>query len=282
MWLELTDEHKIISMEYPKLYHCTKFDEGFNGILNSGYFRPSFCLEQSTYLKDKYNFAYAMVSFADLLEFETDNHMKRFSADSYICMKKKWAISNNLSPVIYYTDEALSTATFRLIVNNVMDTLQKDLAKNLPPDNNPIYLPTNILAAYFKQYKGHYYNRTTNCFSDNETLFYTEREWRHIPLVYNKEAFFLPEEDYLNSDFRNDKAKELESHGYVLRFNFDDIDTLGVPSIKHVSPLAKFLSKKYCVSSETAMAKIRIAKKCWYRSAANWCLSKLKVDIIKR
>lgn len=181
-------------MENPRLYHCTHFNGGFIGILKSGYFKLSFCLEQSSYLKDKYNFAYAMVSFADLLEHEIDNHMKRFSADSYICMKKEWAIKNHLSPVIYYTDQAVSTAAFRIIVHNVMDTLQKDISNNLNPGNNPIYIPTNLLAAYFKQYKGFYFNRNINNFSNEETLFYTEREWRHIPLVRDKEAYYLSEE----------------------------------------------------------------------------------------
>lgn len=61
-----------------------------------------------------------------------------------------------------------------------------------------------------------------------ETIFFTEREWRYLPLVENGEAYFLPEEEFHKDVIRNEQKQILIKHGYVLRFSVEDIEEIGI------------------------------------------------------
>lgn len=201
-----------------RLYHCTNSDS-LCKILNCGYFRPSFCLEEYNF-DQECHCAFAVVCFADLLEIEVTTHMLRFNADSYIVMSKDWAKRNSLSPVIYYTKESVTGHCLKLMVHSEDVLNKKDLA---------LYNALNIIWAFYKKYSGHYYQKGARSFSSEVVQFYNEREWRYIPLVKDREAYFLCEESYMDESNRKKKEIELEDHEYVLRFNWEDIVEISCP-----------------------------------------------------
>lgn len=200
-----------------ELYHCTNIG-GLFGIIASQTFQPSFCLEKADYLKNAMDFAFAMVSFADLLPMEVESHMEKFKSVAYFKMNKEWAIKNGIVPIVYYNSyNSPLSACIRLIIDKVVE--EKKANDKMPTKfSNAV----NILLSYLKQYKGCYWKARINEWSE-ETTFFTEREWRYIPLVENFEAYFLSPEEYNNEEFRNKKRQELIDHDYVLHFSIDDV-----------------------------------------------------------
>lgn len=115
-----------------KLYHCTNYSSLIK-ILESKYFRLSFCLEKAEYLSGlDYNFAFAMVCFADLLQNEVNNHLKRFSADAYIIMKKEWALKHGISIVTYYTKTSISSIAFKNLIESFIQNIDSRYFVFLP------------------------------------------------------------------------------------------------------------------------------------------------------
>ena len=107
-------------MEIPQLHHCTNF-ESLCSILDSKEFWPSFCLEQSDFMKEFSEAAYAVVCFADLLSDEVRRHLYTFKKDSYIKMRKEWAVANTISPVVYYTKGTIPSTTMKKWTNFIVD-----------------------------------------------------------------------------------------------------------------------------------------------------------------
>ena len=206
------------------LYHRTN-SVGLKGILSSMSFQPSYCLEKADYLNINKNFAFAMVCFADLLDEELNDHMTCFRSSAYLRMKKDWAIRNGVNPVCYYNKRSPLAACIRTIIN---DCLIKYEANNIDEENKlntPFFNGLNVFLGYMKQYKGRYW--TSNDWS-SETIFFKEREWRYIPLVQNREAYFLPEEEFLDETLRKERQKELIRNNYILQFTLDDIEKIGI------------------------------------------------------
>ena len=170
--------------------------------------------------------AYAMVCFADLLEDEVPRHLKSFNADSYIVMNKSWAIRNFINPVVYYTKESIPAAAMKHWSRFIVDK-----QGNIDVDGSEelLYKSTCLMFAYMKQYKGIYYNKKIRKFSDEERIFYLEREWRWIPLVQQGEAYYLNSDEYSSVAFLSEKQQELIDHELFLCFNYDDILEIGIP-----------------------------------------------------
>ena len=99
-------------MDIPRLHHCTDFNS-LCSILDSEAYWPSYCLEQSDFMKEFSEAAYAVVCFADLLTNEVKRHLNNFKKDSYIVMSKEWASKNLISPVVYYTKDSIPSATMK-------------------------------------------------------------------------------------------------------------------------------------------------------------------------
>ena len=207
------------------LYHCTKSDSLLK-ILGSKYFRYSYCLEE--YYMHKENrytlvkLAYAMVCFADLLEEEVDKHMEQFGGDTYIVMDKKWAIKNNLSPVIYSNKDGLPNYAYLSLTKNIKEVLRYGTKEEIIVANS-----IELLRPFFKQYEGHYFINGTDEPSKESVEFFLEREWRSIPFVTGGEHFYLDLKEYLDEDIRNKAMQELLDYNYCLRFEWDDILRIG-------------------------------------------------------
>ena len=207
------------------LYHCTN-SSGLRGILTTMSFQPSYCLEKADYLSDSQNFAFAMVCFADLLNEELASHMKRFHSSVYLKMKRDWAIRCGVNPVCYYFKNTPFSAGIRKIIDKAAEETEKAIKANAKEAQfTPFLNGVNIMLGYLKQYKGCYWMGDT---WSSETIFFTEREWRYLPLVENGEAYFLTEEEFHKDLIRNEQKQILVNHGYVLRFSVDDIEEIGI------------------------------------------------------
>lgn len=176
--------------------------------------------DDDCYVVKKY--AYAMVCFADLLEKEVDDHMEQFMANSYIVMDKKWAIQNDLSPVIYYDKKSLPHCSLLFLTKRIKLLYDAGLtgAKELI---NAI----GLLRPYYKMYEGHYFIKGTDKKSKDPVQFFLEREWRSIPSVKGREHYYLDLKEYLDEDIRNKAMQELLDHNYCLRFEWNDIKQVG-------------------------------------------------------
>lgn len=229
------------------LYHCTTCDSLVK-ILEKRAFYPSYCLEEASYLKSNPKFAFAMVCFADLQKHDVKRHMKNFSSDVYIKMKKEWVVRYNVSPVVYYSEKStLSNAIFRDLTMHAVKKGEK----------GTVYNSLNLLMGLMKQYKGHYFDKKRNQISSNEVCFYLEREWRYLPLVTDEEAYFLSEEDYHDEEIRRQKRQELIEHAYVLDFSWDDIIEIGV-EFNNLFPIINTLSTIFKKSRSKVISKIKI------------------------
>ena len=207
------------------LYHCTN-SNGLRGILSSMYFQPSFCLEKAEYLSNSQNFTFAMVCFADLLNEELPSHMKRFHSSAYLKMRREWAIRSGVNPVCYYFQNTPFMAGVRKIIEKAAEENKQAIeANDMEAQFTPFLNGVNIMMGYLKQYEGCYWMGDR---WSPETIFFTEREWRYLPLVENGEAYFLPEEEFHKDVIRNKQKQILIKHGYVLRFSVEDIEEIGI------------------------------------------------------
>lgn len=232
------------------LYHCTEFDSLIN-ILGSCAFWPSFCLEKADYLEEPQDFAFAMVCFADLINNEVETHLHKFKKDSYLCMNRNWARHNFLSSVIYYEKGTLLPTVFK----HVVDIEVKKLLENGGEMDHQSQM-VSLMTAFFKQYEGHYWNDKINDWSKEKTIFYTEREWRFVPIVKNKEAYFINAEDFMNKGFREAKRNELIAKGYTLKFNWDDIEEIGVKGFANCFHMIRFLRQTFRKSTFEILKKM--------------------------
>jgi len=242
--------------------------------MKSKYFMPSFCLEElSVFPDDHMKMAYAVVCFADLLPEEIQNHMKRFHSNSYLRMSKEWAIKNNVSPVVYYTDNSNMANYLKHVIKYATEKYaQNELGHSLSHEELKFTNSIQMLLAYLKQYEGRYLIKNKKTFSDI-TNFYIEREWRYVPMPQTYEAFYLEEEDYYNEILIQDKQKELIERGYALRFNWTDIEEIGIPGSCEES-FIDGLSNTWELSIE------EIAKKTHFISGNKDCKNSILKKII--
>jgi hypothetical protein len=166
--------------------------------------------------------AYAMVCFADLLEKEVEEHMEQYTADSYIVMNKKWALQNDLSPVIYYGKKSLPHCSLLFLTKRIKLLYDAGLA-----GARELINAIGLLRPYYKMYEGHYFIKGTDKQSKDPVQFFLEREWRSIPSVKGREHYYLDLKEYLDEDIRNKAIEELLDHNYCLRFEWDDIKQIG-------------------------------------------------------
>lgn len=234
------------------LYHCTDFIS-LCSILKSGEFWPSYCYERADYLSSPENFAFAMICFADLMKSEVKSHLKKFNKDCYLRMSKSWARRNGLSNVVYYERRTVVSSSFKLLVEEVAKRYESNGFKL----TNDVRF-TSMLMAYFKQYEGFYWNDNQMSWDNKRTVFFTEREWRYVPLVKNHEAFFLSSEEFLDKKLRDEKRKQLIENGYTLKFSWNDIEQIGVHSLKQWFDIYTYFVKEQNYTPIEILNKVKI------------------------
>ena len=233
------------------LYHCTSVPN-LCKILKSSSFYTSFCLEKASYLEQEQEFAFAMVCFADLLDEELEAHLSTFNSDCYLRMSKQWARRFGLSSVIYYDKKTVLPIAFKHLVNSAVEKLQTNGGQM----DHELQM-VSLMMSFFKQYEGFYWDKQKKTWSERLTMFYTEREWRYLPLVQNKEDYYLCADDFKNDEIRKKKQQELIEHGYTLKFTWDDIEQIGVKGVRNFCSLVSFLKKQLHKSPSEIMRKLK-------------------------
>lgn len=233
------------------LYHCTS-SESLGKILETRMFLPSFCLERADYLEQPFDFAFAMVCFADLLKEELNPHLYRFNKDAYIRMSKDWAKKNGLSNVIYYNRSSILAKVFRRWLEGIIERSRQHNNKY-----DVDVLMSSYMMAFFKQYEGHYWDRNINGWSKDKVQFYIEREWRYIPLVEHEEAFFLEKKQFIDNKLLTEKRNELINNGYVLRFVWDDIEEIGIKDKQEKDNFQRILREQFNIDNIIDCEKIK-------------------------
>jgi hypothetical protein len=185
-------------MEY--IVHTTNQFNNLKSIITSG-FRVKYCVEDFEVTKNLGSYAaHPVVCFSDIPIEEIYN--QEFSYGNYlIALKKNWAISKGLNPVLYLERNS-----------QVSDALSKLLAARRN-DNLAISLKENImlLKCFTKNYIGYNENKETPDYP-----FHKEKEWRYVPIKSKKKEFFIS----INASKYKDEKDKFNSKISHLRLVF--------------------------------------------------------------
>ena len=201
-----------------------------------------------------------MVCFADLLKKELDSHMNQFGSDSYLMMDKKWAENMQISPVIYYHYNSLSSWAFISINRRKKELSAFKNEYGIDSIDEKLESSIELFRPYFKRYKGKYFIKGTDEESKEEVEFFLEREWRSFPVVEGYEHLYLDINDYKDLGKRNTYQKQLFEHGYCLKFDWDDILKIGCCR-KKKREVIQAIQNTFGVDRKTARKKIEIIRK---------------------
>ncbi len=165
-----------------------------------------------------------MVCFADFSnDLEVKNHMEQFNSDSYLVMSKDWALKKGLSPVLYYNKSTHLSEALRIIHENAYKLYKEDRNNN---EKRNLFNALFKVIAHSKKYSGKYYIKKDRKWSENETQFYNEHEWRYVPTV-KEEGYELMFEDEFLDHTRWINKQSFFNFKYSLFFNWDDIIEIG-------------------------------------------------------
>lgn len=236
------------------IIHCTNY-KGLKGILSSKYFRPSFCLEECTYLdfermsfvNDKadttLSLAFPVVSFTDLPKDKRAQHYKQFGKYALV-MSENWKMKNKMSP-LFYADKNFFSAKYGL--TNAFDYILENLEKEEEDKKRITKTYISFLMMHIK------------AFSANNTCYYNEREWRWIPYNFDQLKMSLTKEEYNNETIRDEENQKIwKDPNNLLRFDFQDILQLELPNAKYKKDVIILLAKTFGVDSNLAKKKIKI------------------------
>ena len=158
--------------------------------------------------------------------------------------------------VSYYERNSLDSAAFRVLLQTIINLSKTD--KISQGEYLKFRNSASLLMMNRKQYEGSYYDKKRKCFSNEKVQFFTEREWRFVPLPMNGEANYLSPEQYENDSFREEKLNELINNDLVLHFSWDDILEIGIKGKVSFEDIVKTVVKKEETTREEIKKKIKI------------------------
>ncbi len=208
------------------LFHFTKNKENIISILKKG-FKPHLCLENLNFVlsdipneesSEKLEHAIPMVCFCDIPLSQSKNIMKTYG-DYGIGLSKDWGKKNNISPVLYaYQESAIVSAIEQMWVKLFNEG---NFANELFDDIFWIY-------CFVKEYEGKLWDKEKRKYSNKNTRFYDEREWRFVPNLKYFMAYCLHKREFLEESLCDKKNRELEIT--VLNFRASDVKYIIVSS----------------------------------------------------
>ena len=204
------------------LIHLTKYKGALIGILENN-FLIQYCMEEILTKKGDIVCAMPMVSFCDIPLSEIKNHISNYGHYG-IGLKKAWAISKGLNPIMYIEKESDLGAELR----TVGATLLKDKDfKNLSDIDYALF---NFFR-YMKNYQGDF-KRNGNVIKNYR--YSDEREWRYVPNKNEAKIFVA------KNDFKNDTQKNQENNNINhlrLEFTPDDINYIIINNDSEISDI---------------------------------------------
>jgi hypothetical protein len=216
------------------LWHQTDYNS-LAKIIKSKKLNVSYSLEDlksnSPYL---FNYAFPMISFSDIPLSEFGAHLNKYGGHS-IGFKREWILSNNFSPVSYYSDRSILLRELierieylRQHYSNLNDEQKRDLKVIL------------FQLAHSKNYEGVLIKKKYKNYR-----FSDEREWRYVPQieVFGNEItdFIIDPDDYKN----NRSIVDAKLIGMCLKFKYDDINYIIVEKVDQIEKLKKAIEQTF-------------------------------------
>lgn len=238
-----------MSISTNSVIHYTKDIEVLKTILKEG-FKVKYCYEKvRSSQKGFIHAAFPMVSFCDIPLSQVKEHL-----DSYgyygIGLKKEWAKSNKLNPVLYFDENSELMNFFREEFGRLLQKVNKgELQKS---DYEHLFK----IMSYSKNYEGDL-NRVNGTIKNYR--FYNEREWRFVP----NNITLGEAEPYVTLKLYNgDKEKyNIQLEHIRLGFTHSDISYIIVKSeldIKEITPTIRNLFSDKCSMQEMEILLTRI------------------------
>lgn len=213
------------------LFHFTKSIDSLMNILSEGYY-PHYCLEDLAWQGiEKLEFlAFPTVCFCDIPIARISEHVE-FYGEYGLGMSKKWALTNQLNPLIYISESSLYTthflSAFRGTYRAYKDSVDNDFTADI-----------FYMFAYSKQISGRIIIGDKTTTKD----FYLENEWRHVPEHANIEPILLKPE-YDNAAKRAEANEKAKRYG-CLQFTPADVRYIFVKCDADIPALVNFINEK--------------------------------------
>lgn len=213
------------------LFHFTPKAEYLVGILTNN-FVPRYCLEEIP-LSSKDNITrpkllggIPMVCFCDIPLGQIKNHINTYGKYG-IGMTKKWALKNNLNPILYVNEDTQMALCISNLAETIVNLEFSEPIKSLPENFHKI---TN----YIKPYKGDF-RRGDQILKD--VRFYNEREWRFVPNTFEDDSIslVLTKKDFENAIKLSQENSKLSK--FPLEFTPDDVKYIFVDKADEVYPM---------------------------------------------
>jgi hypothetical protein len=231
------------------IIHYTKNIKSLKLILESG-FKIKYCCEKIESSESGYlHTAFPIVSFCDIPLSQVKEHIKSYG-NYGIGLRKEWAKSKKLSPVLYF-DKDFELMNF---IRKEFSILVGKLAKKEITISD-LKLLVKILA-YSKNYEGDLQRKRQLI---KNFRFYNEREWRFVPneTILGSAKSFIAAKDY-----ERDKNKYNDTLDHIrLNFETKDISYIIVKKesdIKNITQTIRNLFSNKCSMQEMEILLTRI------------------------
>ncbi|MDP3387888.1 MAG: abortive infection system antitoxin AbiGi family protein [Eubacteriales bacterium] len=244
------------------IFHYTRYFSNLKSILVEGLI-PNFCLE--TFTKDSsevYTIGIPMVSFCDI-PLTRIHYFSRYGFYG-IGLSKKWAMYNQVNPILYVTSRLLDNTLNDLIelknnLEKIRSDFENDFVKDPETGRNYVNIDGSeaskrivewfILSKY--SYDLHmnlfgFSKRAPNILERNSV--YEENEWRYLVSNSSESKWIWDESDYKKwrgpEEYPSGRKTPKPNSGISpLTFTVDDINYIIVKKEKQIPPLIDFIQE---------------------------------------
>lgn len=231
------------------IIHYTKTIESLKLILEQG-FKVKYCYENvKASEKGDIHAAFPMVSFCDIPLSQVKEHIESYG-DYGIGLKKEWAKSKKLSPVLYFDKDSE-------LINYIREEFERlnEKSKKKEIDFSDFEHIIKILA-YSKNYEA---DLTRKEIVIKNYRFYNEREWRYVP----NEADLNGAKPWVTKqNYNKDKSRYNDTLNHIrLAFDTNDISYIIVKNESDIKDITQAIRNTFsdkCTMQEMEILLTRI------------------------
>ena len=184
------------------LFQFTQDLETLEKILESKGFWPKYCLEYGW----KQLFAVPECCFCDIPLVAIANHINNYGGYG-IGMTKRWGINKGLAPVMYYIKDSEMSKNIVKVLKSIQGENKELVYKQL---------------ALTKMYQG---ENPRICNSNEEYIYYNEREWRYIPSLPDPKLFIKKFKDKASFEMEKQRLNK-STKQYLCTYTASDVKYL--------------------------------------------------------
>lgn len=227
------------------LFHFTNSLDKIESILLNEFY-PRYCLEdhrmfcdQESVLYSYFERAIPMVCFCDIPLSQISKHINVYGGYA-VGLSKEWGESQKISPVMYASPTSSSTVAIRESFSQLLQNLDSDAVERggVYKAISRIGFLLDSFITYTKPYKGKVFRN--DMLSDEEVVFYDEREWRFVPDPEQRTSAGLPlslsKDQFLDTKQMADANATISSR-FKLSFEPKDIKYIIVKYDSEILPM---------------------------------------------